>query len=433
MKALKKAWIFLLLVCLAALFSTTALADDATSGTCGDNLTWVPEDGVLTISGTGEMDWPNSNSNNIPWKALRESIVSVVIEPGVTTIGFNAFFGCANLTSAVIPDSVTDIGGQAFYGCSSLTSITIPDSVASIGEWAFSYCSGLIEIQVASGNPAYCAVDGVLFNKAKTELIYFPDGTDATSYTIPDTVTDIASDAFRNCRSLVSVTIPDSVTSIGSNAFNNTAYYNDSTNWKNDVLYIDQWIICADTSISGNCAIKTGIIGIANSAFNECKSLTSVTIPDSVTSIGNLAFYGCSSLTSITVGIGVTSIGKYAFLLCSALTDVYYAGSEGDWNAIEIGSINAPLTSATIHYNSVIDTGDADDEPTATTIPGDLNGDGEVDASDLTVLARHVGKVETMEDETCLANADVTGDGSVDASDLTKLAQYVGKIISSLD
>ncbi len=66
-------------------------------------------------------------------------------------------------------------------------------------------------------------------------------------------------------------------------------------------------------------------------------------------------------------------------------------------------------------------------------ISGDLNGDGEVDASDLTILARHVGKVETMEDETALANADVTGDGNVDASDLTKLAQYVGKIISSLD
>ncbi|MCD8256543.1 MAG: dockerin type I repeat-containing protein [Oscillospiraceae bacterium] len=72
------------------------------------------------------------------------------------------------------------------------------------------------------------------------------------------------------------------------------------------------------------------------------------------------------------------------------------------------------------------------DESNAST-PGDLNGDGEVNASDLTILARHVGKVETMEDETYLANADVTGDGNVDASDLTKLAQYVGKIISSLD
>ncbi|MCD7743385.1 MAG: dockerin type I repeat-containing protein [Oscillospiraceae bacterium] len=66
-------------------------------------------------------------------------------------------------------------------------------------------------------------------------------------------------------------------------------------------------------------------------------------------------------------------------------------------------------------------------------VPGDLNGDGEVDASDLTILARHVGKVDTITDETALANADVTADGDVDASDLTKLAQYVGKIISSLD
>ncbi|MCD7767349.1 MAG: dockerin type I repeat-containing protein, partial [Oscillospiraceae bacterium] len=101
---------------------------------------------------------------------------------------------------------------------------------------------------------------------------------------------------------------------------------------------------------------------------------------------------------------------------------------ENDWNAIEIGEYNDPLTSAAIHYNS---TGPEDE--TGDFIPGDLNGDGEVDASDLTVLARHVGKVETMEDETALANADVTGDGNVDASDLTRLAQYVGKIISALD
>ncbi|MCD8357680.1 MAG: dockerin type I repeat-containing protein [Oscillospiraceae bacterium] len=66
-------------------------------------------------------------------------------------------------------------------------------------------------------------------------------------------------------------------------------------------------------------------------------------------------------------------------------------------------------------------------------LPGDLNGDGEVDASDLTILARHVGKVDTITDKTALANADVTADGDVDASDLTKLAQYVDKIISSLD
>ncbi|MCD8001306.1 MAG: leucine-rich repeat protein [Oscillospiraceae bacterium] len=175
------------------------------------------------------------------------------------------------------------------------------------------------------------------------------------------------------------------------------------------------------------------VMSIGNYAFYECSSLTSVTIPNSVTSIGDRTFGWCSSLTSVTIPVSVASIDTRAFYGCSNLTDVYYSGSEDDWNTIAIGSDNECLTSATIHYNSVIDTGDADDAPTAPATSGDLNGDGEVNASDLTILARHVGKVETMEDETYLASADVTGDGNVDAGDLTKLAQYVGKIISSLD
>ncbi|MCD8389405.1 MAG: leucine-rich repeat protein [Oscillospiraceae bacterium] len=172
------------------------------------------------------------------------------------------------------------------------------------------------------------------------------------------------------------------------------------------------------------------------------ESITAVVIEDGVASIGNCAFYYCSNLTSVTIPDSVTSIGYEAFYECTSLTDVYYGGSEADWNAIEIGEANEYLTSATIHYNST-DPEDADDTAddtsgdssggTDSTTPGDLNGDGEVNASDLTILARHVGKVETIEDETCLANADVTGDGDVDASDLTKLAQYVGKIISSLE
>ncbi len=173
---------------------------------------------------------------------------------------------------------------------------------------------------------------------------------------------------------------------------------------------------------------------IGEQAFRNCTGLTNMTISDSVTSIGVAAFFYCSSLTSITIPNSVTSIGDDAFWDCFRLTDVYYGGSEDDWNAIRIGEENECLTSATIHYNSVIDTTDTDDEPASpAATPGDLNGDGEVNASDLTILARHVGKVEYITDETALANADVTGDGSVDASDLTKLEQYVGKIISSLD
>ncbi|MCC8155894.1 MAG: leucine-rich repeat protein, partial [Oscillospiraceae bacterium] len=250
----------------------------------------------------------------------------------------------------------------------------------SIGNSAFADCSSLTEIQVSVGNAVYSSEDGMLFNKDKTDLICYPAGKTETSYEIPRSVTWIGFYAFEGNNNLTNVTIPDSVMSIGKYAF---------------------------------CG---------------CSNLTSVTIPESVTTIGSSAFSECSSLTSITLLNASTSIGWGAFDGCSSLTDVYYSGSEAEWNEIEIGSNNDYLTSATIHYNSTVP-----EDETGDFIPGDLNGDGEVDASDLTVLARHVGKVETMEDETALANADVTGDGNVDASDLTRLAQYVGKIISALD
>ncbi|MCD7902861.1 MAG: leucine-rich repeat protein, partial [Oscillospiraceae bacterium] len=98
-------------------------------------------------------------------------------------------------------------------------------------------------------------------------------------------------------------------------------------------------------------------------------------------------------LTSVTIPDSVTSIGDKAFQNCTGLTDVYYGGSEAEWDAITISNNNSYLTSATIHYNS---TG-AGDETGDSTL-GDLNGDGEVDASDLTIFARHVGKVETIEE-----------------------------------
>ncbi|MCD8376720.1 MAG: leucine-rich repeat protein [Oscillospiraceae bacterium] len=167
------------------------LADDsetATSGTCGDNLTWTLEDGVLTISGTGTMDQytdvydseTETWSTSAPWGS--DTVTSVVVEEGVTGIGSYAFYDCADLASVTLPSSVTTIGDWAFTGCTALTEVTIPDGIETIGERAFG-------------------------------------STGLTSVVIPDSVTTIEQDAFYVCTSLTDVTIGNGVLTIGGEAF----------------------------------------------------------------------------------------------------------------------------------------------------------------------------------------------------------------------
>ena len=158
----KRIFSFVLAVLMIASFlpATALAADIVDSGTCGakgSNLTWtLDSEGVLTISGSGDMRGYDPSVFGAPWDGRR--IKSAVIAEGVTSIGDSAFSYCTSLTSVTIPDSVTSIGEQAFYDCTSLTSVTIPDSVTSIGGWAFEDCTSLTDVYYAGSEAQWKAI-----------------------------------------------------------------------------------------------------------------------------------------------------------------------------------------------------------------------------------------------------------------------------------
>lgn len=301
---MKKRIIGLMVVLSMLIWCVPIIAHAATSGTCGDNVTWTLDDeGTLTISGTGDMENYSYGAYDVPWYHIKNDIKTTIINNGITSIGDYAFDTCEKLTRITIPNSVTIIGNYSFSRCRSLTSITIPDSVTRIGNGAFEKCDSFINLS------------------------------------IPNSVTIIGSGAFFYCKNLISVTISNSVTSIGVQAFTycgNLTSINVVSSNKN--YY----------SIDGNLfnKNKTELIQYAIGKKDE-----TYIIPDSVTSINDDAFY-CSSLTSITIPDSITIIDYGAFNYCNNLKYVYYSGSEEQWKSITIASGNNYLTNATIHYNS---------------------------------------------------------------------------------
>ncbi len=318
-----------------------------TSATFAEGTTWIPDLIFAQCNALTTIDMPNAvTAIGVSAFANCYRLETIDIPDSVTSIGEHAFINCSGLGAITIPNSATSIGALAFSGCDALTSVKIPGSITSIGEGAFSDCTNLTELVVEDGNPAYSSINGALYNKDMTSLLFVP--TQLTGvFEIPNTVTSIAGYAFYNCKKLTSVLFPDSIKSINAYAFQGCSglTYVTIPNALTDIgvsafqdcsgltsIILSNSLTVIEEAAFKKCSRLTSLIipnsvtEIKNSAFDQCSKLAALTIPNSVKRIGESSF-ARSGLTSLTIPNSITSIPRCAFLMCRRLTSLIIPSS----------------------------------------------------------------------------------------------------------
>lgn len=280
-----------------------------------------------------------------------------------------------------IPEHVTTLGRSAFYGCG-LRSISVPSSVKEAGTFTFGgTCLNIESVHVDSGNAILSSIEGVLFNKDKTKLIFFPRHR-SDEYSVPEGVVEIGSDAFYNCNELVKVQLPQSLERLGNSVFlkcyklrdielppnlvemgsgtfaycaipditippkiqefNKTTFRdckelksitissdNPYLTMKNGVVYSKEETVLEAclTDQSNEFQVPDSVLEIKACAFSECSHLTKIILPPKLTRLERHVLNECTGLTSIVIPEGVTRLEHFAFLRCKNLEAVTFLGN----------------------------------------------------------------------------------------------------------
>lgn len=318
-----------------------------------DNLSWTICDGVLTISGEGEMqNFTYDTRMDSPWYDDRDQIDKICIEEGVTTIGdyafYNFYHSLGKRLQVELPESLTSIGQGAFSNCNRLWEVLIPKNVSKIGEQAFSNCDRATVLYKGNVLPSDLDIEwswphsmemitnvtdvgetedgrflyyltgdgyaGVYKYLNYEENVVIPEeienlpvkkiGTAAfmskplvANVTIPNTVVSIANNAFYECRYLIKVSLPEELVDIGEYAFYRCEKLSD-------------------------ISLPEKLENIGENAFCDCAAITSVVIPNGVTRLQTAVFDGCTSLRDVTLPDYLVKMDYYVFIRCSSLEEI---------------------------------------------------------------------------------------------------------------
>ena len=311
--------------------------------------------------------------------ATAKTAVSFVVPYNVTSIGAWAFADCQNLTGIILPSGLTRIELGVFTGCSKLKTITIPDGVTYIDYHAFSYCTALTTVTIPDSilyiasnafdgcdNLTYREYDnGYYLGNTNNPYLVLMDVNDVASFEINSATKIINSSAFYYCSSLESITIPKSITLIEEdlfyNCYNLTTIYFGGSMGKWNAITEDGWdenisyyytVYCDESLEYSNYfdyAVVTGMGSCTDTDIYIDEYYFEAGYGNApVTEIESYAFSWESELTSVTIPKSITYIGANAFYGCNNLKDVYFLGTEDEWNAIT-GITNIPA-GATVHF-----------------------------------------------------------------------------------
>lgn len=305
------------------------------SGTCDNGaVNWkITKDGTLTVSGRGDI----GEMNAYPWKKHFNDIKKIVVEGGITSIPKNAFSYLHEVTSVAIGEGVKTIGQYAIFACNKLASVTIAASVETIEDCALSSCAKLTEVKFVAGSQLK-SIGRRAFSKSGIREFDTPDNLHTIdeqafleckqleSVRLDSPLSTLGTQLFYNCTGLKSVYFGEAITGTGYQIFSGCTGvtkledYNPLVNDFTELKGLTTLVIGGNrTSTSrygytnlSSVTILSPITEIAGGAFIGCQSLTSFTIPETVTAIGSNAFRSCG-ITSITIPNSVTTIGEAAF------------------------------------------------------------------------------------------------------------------------